>query len=292
MAQIDFNEALEARPRNPREQAAARARFRRRLYRDRGIGECAVRVAGLIESAFLNSDSGIAWPGYTALAKEIGCDRTTIARSIRALVAGGHLVVRAGNIRTSNAYTLPWGDLLEDDEARGTHAPSSPGAPSGAHATTPLVASTPTPSGTGARNLVAPTPPEPVERTAREEPVESPPPARGAISEAVEEMFAIYGDVLGEILPVPRAITRKRESAALARLRDSCGGEIDAWRHVCEQVAASTFLTGGGRSGWKADIDWLLKRDNLLKLSEGKYKNHSGTGGGSLLDAINNSTGG
>jgi hypothetical protein len=101
-------------------------------------------------------------------------------------------------------------------------------------------------------------------------------------------MFAIYGDVLGELLPVPREITRKRESAALARLRDSCGGEMDAWRHVCEQVAASTFLTGGGPRGWKADIDWLLKRDNLLKLSEGKYLDRTQEGGGSLADALKN----
>lgn len=290
MAQIDFNEALAARPDDPKEQAAARARFRRRLYRDRTLSECAVRLAGIIESGFLNSETGIAWPGYTKLAKEIGCDRKTIARSIRMLVSGGHLVVRTGDIRTSNAYTLNWSELLTDDEARGTHSPSSIDTPRGIDAHT-LGAPVSEPRGTRVPDLGAPAPPKSVEGTGRTEPVESPPPSQGAISETAEEMFAIYRDVLGELLPVPREITRKREAAAAARLRDSCGGDLEVWRHVCGKVAASRFLTGGGDRGWKADIDWLLKRDSLLKIAEGKFDNHSSRGG-SLLDAINASPGG
>lgn len=169
----DFEIALAARPTDPKDQAAARARFRRRLYRDRCIGECAVRMAGLIESVFLNTDSGIAWPGYTRLAEEIGCDRKTITRSINSLVSRGHLVVQSGDATTTNAYTLPWNHLLTDDDARGTHAPRGADDARGTHV--PRVGAPVSGGrGTGVPEVGAPTPLKPVEDNWLIEPIDEP----------------------------------------------------------------------------------------------------------------------
>jgi len=46
---------------------------------------------------------------------------------------------------------------------------------------------------------------------------------------------------------------------------------IDEIRTVFRKANASTFLTGGGPRGWKADFDFLLRQDKFVKILEGGY---------------------
>ncbi len=42
-------------------------------------------------------------------------------------------------------------------------------------------------------------------------------------------------------------------------------------RSVFEKVAKSKFLSGQNYRGWKANFDWVMKPDNLVKVLEGNY---------------------
>jgi hypothetical protein len=78
-------------------------------------------------------------------------------------------------------------------------------------------------------------------------------------------------------LPVPRAITKTRKTALASRLREE---GLDGWRAMMEKVAASKFLTGQNQNGWRVDLDFVLKPQNLTKIMEGKYDVLPGNGYG------------
>lgn len=40
---------------------------------------------------------------------------------------------------------------------------------------------------------------------------------------------------------------------------------------MVEKAAASTFLNGGGRRAFRADIEWLTREQNFIKVINGKY---------------------
>jgi len=60
--------------------------------------------------------------------------------------------------------------------------------------------------------------------------------------------------------------TRKRQLAA--RL-DADG--LDGWRAMLAKVSASPFLRGEGKTGWRADFDFVLKEANFVRIVEGRY---------------------
>lgn len=70
---------------------------------------------------------------------------------------------------------------------------------------------------------------------------------------------------------LPRCVkwTDKRKAAAKARLKDY--PDRADWEKAIKSIEASNFCKGGGRDGWIASIDWLLKPDTITKALEGKY---------------------
>ena len=48
--------------------------------------------------------------------------------------------------------------------------------------------------------------------------------------------------------------------------------DLDWWKSFFLSVGQSDFLTGRKKE-WKADLGWLLKRSNFIKVLEGKYDN-------------------
>lgn len=66
-------------------------------------------------------------------------------------------------------------------------------------------------------------------------------------------------------------LTQNRRRAA-KRLAQS-GLDLETICAAFQRADASAFLSGQGERGWKADFDWMIREDNLLKVLEGKYDN-------------------
>jgi len=71
-------------------------------------------------------------------------------------------------------------------------------------------------------------------------------------------------------LPQVRALSRKRMIAMRKRWTDQLR-DIDDWADYFKDVSRKEFLLGKNERGWKADIDFLLREDTVIRMQEGKY---------------------
>lgn len=90
------------------------------------------------------------------------------------------------------------------------------------------------------------------------------------------EVFVdLYNEILGNCVGKCMKLTDKRVKAIkslIADIRTETQDVQMALRCYFEMVRASDFLTG--RSGaWKANFDWLLNKNNRVKVLEGNYAN-------------------
>lgn len=112
--------------------------------------------------------------------------------------------------------------------------------------------------------------PEPVP-----DPVPIPEPVRGERAHArvsPEELVDLYHRLCPS-LPRVRQLTdarRRRLQDLPARLGDVSVEQFFA------RVEASDFLTGRNNRGWRADIDWILKPEHVVRILEGTYDNREG----------------
>ena len=63
----------------------------------------------------------------------------------------------------------------------------------------------------------------------------------------------------------------KPRTDKLTELLDSFS--IDEIKAVFEKANKSEWLTGKGKSNWKADFDWLIDIENFVKVQDGRYDN-------------------
>lgn len=72
-------------------------------------------------------------------------------------------------------------------------------------------------------------------------------------------------------LPAVRVISAGRKRAISARMRDPFFR--DNFSEAIERIAKSDFCTGVNDRGWRADFDFLLRPETIVKVMEGKYDN-------------------
>jgi hypothetical protein len=86
----------------------------------------------------------------------------------------------------------------------------------------------------------------------------------------LEHALRIYRDVAKEAgWPDIRAWTPDRRSQLGARLKE-CGG-LTGWEREMRRAATCPHLIGKNDRGWKASLDFFLRKDRFLKLMEGGY---------------------
>jgi hypothetical protein len=80
-----------------------------------------------------------------------------------------------------------------------------------------------------------------------------------------------FFDFWDEVMKPKRktAVTSKRITALRARLKDPHFAEN--WRDAIRAIPQTPFLTGHNDRGWIADVDFILKPDSVVKITEGKY---------------------
>ena len=102
-----------------------------------------------------------------------------------------------------------------------------------------------------------------------------------------KELIDEYNSICGDKLPNAIQITAKRKRAIKARLKTYSREEIIK---VFRLANESNFLCGDNDRGWKADIDWLLNENNMIKVLEGRYTNNSSSKPKNSWHSVNSST--
>ena len=100
-------------------------------------------------------------------------------------------------------------------------------------------------------------------------------PPKGETQTPFSEIVALYHQHCPSLAQVAK-LTPARQEQIRARWRNELP-TLEQWAEYFQAVEASDFLTGrvppsGGRQKpWKADIDFLIKQGNVVKMAEGKY---------------------
>lgn len=90
-------------------------------------------------------------------------------------------------------------------------------------------------------------------------------------------MTKIWNEECG-VITSARAPNLTRRSNCIRRWREDFGSDPGQWRAYCRQIAASPFLRGESARGWRADLDWVLKPENLSHILEGRYDDRLANG--------------
>lgn len=92
-----------------------------------------------------------------------------------------------------------------------------------------------------------------------------------------QEIVQTYNHILGHLLtPVKFELWHgsQREKYLQARWKENEKYQtIEFWKGLFEYVRDKCpFLIGAGNGTWKADLRWIVKRDNFIKIVEGNYE--------------------
>ena len=104
------------------------------------------------------------------------------------------------------------------------------------------------------------------EKTPRAGTTKSSRPLSAADYEALAEHY--NAAAAHSCLPPLRALTPKRKAMLRARCREY-GAE--ALITAIDKAAASPFLNGDNRRGWRANFDWIFRPNNFIKIIENNY---------------------
>lgn len=99
-------------------------------------------------------------------------------------------------------------------------------------------------------------------------------PAKAGSRPPVQEIVDLYHEILPDNPRVVK-ITDTRRSLIKQRWNDELK-TLDNWRNYFLHVSQSNFLTGKaepqpGKPAFFADLEWLIRPSNLVKVAEGKY---------------------
>ena len=99
-------------------------------------------------------------------------------------------------------------------------------------------------------------------------------PAKAGNRPPVQEIVDLYHEILPNNPRVVK-ITDARRSLIKQRWQTDLK-TLDNWRNYFEHVSQSYFLTGRvnpqpGKPVFFADLEWLIRPSNLVKVAEGKY---------------------
>lgn len=83
----------------------------------------------------------------------------------------------------------------------------------------------------------------------------------------LEKIVETYNQICVS-LPKVKVVSEPRKRKLKTRLKKY---SVEDFETVFRKAEASSFLTGGGERGWKADFDWLIEEKHMVKVLEDSY---------------------
>ena len=80
-------------------------------------------------------------------------------------------------------------------------------------------------------------------------------------------------DIWNRIIPTAHItqMNDTRKNLFKSRYKHYFKGTEEGWIEFCTKISEIKFLWGNNGKSWKADFNWALNENNLLKIIEGKY---------------------
>lgn len=95
--------------------------------------------------------------------------------------------------------------------------------------------------------------------------------AKAELSREIRDFYNSELDAAKATMPRVRGnITGQRQKFFLARLREN---GMESVKEVIRKAAQSDFLNGGGKTGFVANFEWLMRPANFPKVLDGNYDN-------------------
>jgi biotin operon repressor len=223
-----------------------------------------------------NDDGSGIWASKVRIAKEVECSKQTVIDTLKTFVDEG-LMIEAGRRKTPHGYTVEYAiniaavkalpDAFEDP-----HSVDDLGSGSKIGPVKPFDGSTHlTPrsqlAGPQGVNPLDPNRPLTVLKPSIEG---SDLFSESETGNVLNEALGIYRETAREAgWPDIREFTPERQKQLRARLKD-CGG-LTGWEREMRRAATCPHLIGKNDRGWKANLDFFLRKDRFLKLMEGGY---------------------
>ena len=90
------------------------------------------------------------------------------------------------------------------------------------------------------------------------------------ISNKPQQLADRYNAICTSLPKVVRLTDKRRRAVRLIYGKGYTPEQLD---EAFRKAQSSSFCTGQNDRHWKADFDWLLNENNLVKVLEGKYDN-------------------
>lgn len=226
-----------------------------------------LRKLVLIKLADNANDLGECWPSYQHIADQCEISRSSVKNHIRELEKSGivtRVFRRNGELNQSNIFRLnldnpsgagvdPVGQELTEGGAGDARGGGAGADPRTSHSFEPVNEPTPNPrSG------------DEVKVTAKAK---------------AQMIVDLYNEACGDQLAKAIALNpkRQRQIENVCKIKLSNGKtpfanyNESAWRKYFELILENKWNTGENPSGWKADIDYAIRPDTVIKTLERKY---------------------
>lgn len=96
----------------------------------------------------------------------------------------------------------------------------------------------------------------------------TPSPKQNKHQASIQAVVGLYNELCPK-LPKVSMISNLTRLSITDRLRDN--PDMGTFRTVFSKANASSFLTGGNKSGWRANLDWLMGDTNFARVANGYY---------------------
>jgi DNA-binding MarR family transcriptional regulator len=218
----------------------------------------------LVKLADNANDEGVCWPSYKNIAEHCEMGRSTVKAHIKRLEQDGFLTVEERNDgKSSNMFRLHISEGSKQERAISTRSKFDP------------VNSQPGQNLDQTRSESDPEPgqdltPEPVIKPIKESPI-TPGPEKNSSHCPHAKIIEIYHECLPSLprVLIDRWVGSTRAKHLTSRWKESPKHQtLDFWRMYFTLVNHFPHQMGVNDRGWKATLEWLVKRDNFDRMLE------------------------
>lgn len=209
----------------------------------------------LLAIADYANDDGVAWPSIDSIAQKSRFSRRSVFYVLDRLKKADKLSIKTGGGRASSTYKIK------------TYQPCKDCTPpvQGLHGTRASTCTAPVQNGIAVLHPI------------RKESSVEPKKRKDKIASLSPSAVFDEWNSKANQLPKCRQLSDKRSHSLKARLRDPFFCEH--WISAITRIHDSSFCCGSNNRGWKADFDWFIQPDTVVRIMEGKYDNNNPVAG-------------